>query len=83
MIFNISKNGRYFHPDQVQEACKILKLPCVKYHNDTFNMKRMESIAESPSEYTDKHIREGIVIISSELPDKMAKLVSLKYLESR
>lgn len=83
VIFNISKNGRYFHPDQIEDTCKLLKLPCVKYHRDVFDMKKMESIAESPSEYTDKHIREGIVLISSELPDKMAKLVSLKYLESR
>ena len=53
------------------------------YHRDTFDMKKMENIAESPSEYTDKNIREGIVLISSETPDKMAKLVSLRYLEGR
>jgi len=83
VIFNISKNGKYFHPDQIEETCKLLKLPCVIYHRDTFDMKKMENIAESPSEYTDKNIREGIVLISSETPDKMAKLVSLRYLEGR
>ena len=79
--FAIKLIDRYLSVPEVVRICEKYNIPCVNFTKMKFNLEQLETLANSPSELTNKHIREGIVIISDEDPSKTAKLKSIKYLE--
>lgn len=72
---------------RVQELSKIYNnkdITTVPYHSMVFtDIDNMQTLAEKPSELTNSHMREGIVIRNANGDFRMAKLLSYKYLERK
>jgi len=83
-IFAATRQGEYLSIEDLIKVCKLNGLPIVNFHKIKFeSVEQLRKLAESPSEYTFSHIREGIVCVSKNQPDKMAKVISFKYLTSQ
>ena len=64
--------------------CKTKNLPYIPTTYINFeSIEQVRELAESPSDLTKSHGREGIVLTSLERPDRMAKCISFKYLIGR
>lgn len=75
--------GQYLNPAEVTRICNEINLPCVKFTRMVFNgVDELLKIADGPSEYWDG-IKEGIVCVSAEDANRMAKVIGMKYLESK
>jgi len=84
IIFAAMVNGEYQSPEYVKQLCNKYGLPCVKFYEDAFNnVEQFREIADSPSEMWEGHIREGIVLVSKENPNRMAKVIGFPYLEQK
>lgn len=71
----------YVDNDTFIKICEEYKIPYVKrYHTVFDSIDTLRDFADVPSEYTDNHVREGIVIVSKENPNRMVKCISFKYL---
>ena len=82
LIFAATLKGYYMSPTVLQICCEKHDLPCIKFHMDRFvSVERFRTIANTPSEYTKNHIREGIVIVSADRPERMAKCKGDQYME--
>ncbi len=80
-IFAATKKGQYLNIEDVQALCIMHGLPIVKFDLITYkDIEQIRELADQSSEYTNKHVREGVVITSKNKPDKMAKCISFKYL---
>ena len=80
-VFAVIKDGRYLTPFETTHLCEEIGLECVRFTPLTFvSVEKMRELAELPSEITDKHHREGIVIRSVCDGRKMAKVISTEYL---
>lgn len=83
-IFAATRKGYYMNPSVLMMLCNQYKLPVVDFKLTTFkSIEQLRKFANEPSEYTGKHMREGIVIVSAEYPEKMAKFKSDAYEERR
>uniref|UniRef100_A0A6M3JAL6 Putative RNA ligase n=1 Tax=viral metagenome TaxID=1070528 RepID=A0A6M3JAL6_9ZZZZ len=71
----------YMPPDTLYSLCVNNDIPVVNFRKLLFSgdIEQFREYASEPSEYTDKHIREGIVIVSAEDPNKMAKCLNFEY----
>jgi RNA ligase (TIGR02306 family) len=80
VIFAIMKNGIYLPITEVESLCERFSFPVVKFHRKRYEgLEDVRKLADLPSEYTDKHNREGVVLVSANKPDKMAKIIGFKY----
>jgi len=80
LIFAATLKGYYMGPTALQICCEKHDIPHIKFHMTKFvSVERLRTIADTPSEYTKNHIREGIVIVSADRPDKMAKCKGDQY----
>jgi len=63
-IFDIKdiKTSKYLSNQEFADMCDELCLPTVKRHFEEYSKEMIEKYTNMPSEYTDKHIREGIVV---------------------
>lgn len=76
-----SHKGEYLSTDILIEICRDIGITFVKNHTTIFeSVEQIRKIADLPSEYTDKHCREGIVIKSKKYPKRIAKCISFEYL---
>lgn len=83
-IFAIMVKGEYINPLNIMEYCMSLDLPVVSFHRHVFkDLEQLRAMADSPSEVTDKHGREGIVVVSDEFPNRMAKCIGFDYLTGK
>ena len=69
----------------MRQICGAFELPIVKFHEITFeSIEQLREIANEPSELeTVPYIREGIVLVSKNFPEKMAKCIGFNYLTSK
>ena len=83
-IFAASSKGYYMSPNTLDIMCKQHSLPVVTFRLTKFkSVDQLREFANQPSELTDKHMREGIVAVSADRPERMAKCKSDKYEERR
>lgn len=76
-IFNIKTMLPYY---DVTNICQISNIPCVKFHKVIYeSIEQLEQLATQPSEYTDKHIREGIVVQKEDDPNVLIKVINPEY----
>jgi RNA ligase (TIGR02306 family) len=79
-VFAIMERGEYLPPHIVAMICRRYEIPCVEFHHIIFNdIEEIRTLADSPSEVTSVHYREGIVMVSEEHPEKMAKCIGFTY----
>lgn len=79
-IFAVSIGGSYLPAPFVWNCCRNYGLDCVDFTLAEFkDIRSLKSIAEQPSEYYNG-FKEGIVVVSLENPNKMAKVISETYL---
>jgi RNA ligase (TIGR02306 family) len=84
LLFASMKNGVYLGYDEFVKLCKDNKLPYIKGHVMKFeSVEALKKLADSPSEYTNAHEREGIVIVSLKRPNVMAKCIGFEYLNRK
>lgn len=80
-LFHAMKYGDYLNIKIVKELCDFYDLPYVNFHETTFqSIEDIRNLSTLPSEYTTKHGREGVVLVSYEFPERMAKCISFEYL---
>lgn len=82
-VFAISFNMVYLNLSEIVEICADCNVPMVHKNLISFDLELVRKIAESPSTFTNAHIREGIVLVSKSHPDRMAKCLSFKYLDRK
>lgn len=82
LFMMVTQNGtKTVDPLEASRIAKARGLEWVNYHVGTYkDIKSLRSLSEAPSSYTDKHIREGIVIVSASNGHKMAKFLNFNYL---
>lgn len=79
-IFAIAKRGMYLPIEEVIDICDAYELPVVNFKRMMFtDIESIRALADEASEYTDKHYREGIVMVSAKYPEKMAKCIGFTY----
>lgn len=80
-VFAIAKRGFYLTPPETTDMCAGVGIECVRFTPAVFeSVEQMRELSESPSEITDRHHREGIVIRSASDGKKMAKVIGTEYL---
>lgn len=82
-VFAISFNMEYLNQEEIELICKVKDIPMVEKSLIRFDLSLVRDIAEAPSDLTDIHIREGIVLVSKSHPDRMAKCLSFRYLDRK
>lgn len=83
-IFAATSRGYYMTPNTLNILCEQHGLPVVKFKLTKFrSVDQLRKLANEPSEYTTKHMREGIVIVSADRAERMAKLKSDAYEDRR
>ena len=83
-IFAISHRGEYLPVDEVIFMCQQYGLPMVDFKKITFtDLEAIRELADAPSVMTTDHYREGIVMVSDEYPEKMAKCIGMTYLTKK
>lgn len=84
LFFSAMYEGKYLSVDSFNWICDKHSIPRVQFHRTHFTtIEELRTLAEQPSEITNKHIREGIVISSLTRPGIMAKCISFKYLTQK
>jgi RNA ligase (TIGR02306 family) len=83
-VFAVLCNGRYLSVDETVSLCEECGIAHVAFHKRLFaDIETARAWAEEPSEYTDRHGREGIVIREASGPVKFAKVLSGSYLAGK
>lgn len=76
-----TEKNQYLLPEEFEKLCVRFGLPVVKFHRATFtNRADFDALANTPSEVTTEHHREGIVVCSEERRCIFAKVISFNYL---
>jgi intein/homing endonuclease len=84
VIFAASYRGYYMTVPALKVICQDSNLVHIDFHFDKFrSIEQLRELADKPSEYTEDHIREGIVIVSAEYPDRMAKCLGDAYMDRK
>jgi len=79
-----SRSLDYIRHEEVVRICEQYNLPHVKFHELVFeSLEQIRQLADGNSEYTEDHFREGIVLVSKEHPDRMAKCIGFEYLQNK
>lgn len=74
----------YIMHEDVAKICDNCGIPHIKFHETIFeSLEQIRQLADGDSEYTDEHYREGVVIVSKEHPDRMAKCIGFEYLQNK
>ena len=82
MVYD-AENETYLVPSNFAKHCGLNGISTVQFTTHKFeSLQQMVELAEAPSEYTKKHHREGIVIVSEARYGVMAKVISATYLAS-
>jgi hypothetical protein len=84
-VFAISYKGNYMRMPDVIDMCNDLDMPIVPVKSIIYEgIEQVRELAEQPS-HVDPNggIREGIVLVSDEHPERMAKVISEKYYAMR
>ena len=77
-------DGDYLSIIETKEICEYFDLDIVKFYYTHFNsIEDLVDIAGYDSQYTNKHVKEGIVLRSIDRPNIMAKVLNPKYLEKK
>jgi RNA ligase (TIGR02306 family) len=83
-VFAISKNVQYLPVPEVIRICDELGFPHVDFHEIVYDgIASIQALADEDSEITNEHIREGVVLVSAEDANRMAKCLSFYYLEGK
>lgn len=83
-IFAATRKGYYMTPNTLDILCKQYNLPVVDFKFTKFkSVDQIRKLANEPSEYTEKHMREGIVVVSADRAERMAKCKSDAYEDRR
>jgi len=83
-IFAASEKGEYIHIEMLKNICRKSNIPIVNFYKTKFeSIEQIRKLADEPSEYTNSHFREGIVMVSDEYPEKMAKCIGFNYWSSK
>lgn len=81
LVFAASSKGYYMNATVLSILCEKHDIPHVNFHLTKFkSVEALRTIADTPSEYTGSHIREGIVIVSADRPERMAKCKGEQYM---
>jgi len=81
LFFNSAVGSNYRTVKEFLVDCIEYNIPCVNFHEIEFEgLEQVRQLAELPSEYTSSHQREGVVLISKDRPNVMAKCISTQYL---
>lgn len=84
LLFAAMKNGEYLTVPEFIEVCDYNGLPRVEFYKTKFESEeQLRGLSDAPSEYTSKHIREGIVVTSDSDPLKTVKVISFNYLTGK
>jgi hypothetical protein len=84
LLFAAMEKGRYMPIHDFLWWCIEYDLPHVEFHFAIYeSLEQIRALADSPSELTDSHMREGVVITSVEYPEKMAKCLGFNYFTSK
>jgi len=82
-MFNVWFDWNYIDLKEGQAICNSLGLPFIQLHEDEFQgLDWARDIADSPSELYNG-FREGIVLVSAEDPNRMAKVIGNTYLSRK
>lgn len=69
---------------EVAKICEEHNIPHIHFHEHVFeSLEQLRQLADKDSEYSTIHHREGIVIVSKEFPERMAKCIGFKYLTEK
>lgn len=80
-VFSMKQKYDYVDVGTLRETCGKLGFPVVEHHKTTFrSLSELRDIADNVEGLTTSHINEGIVVVSTERPSVMAKLISFNYL---
>lgn len=83
-VFAATIKGDYITVDQLKQQCGAFNLPIVKFHKIEFdNLEQIRELADAGSEVCKNSIREGVVLVSEQFPEKMAKCIGFKYQTSK
>lgn len=83
-LFAAIDRGEYLSVRHFLEVCVEYGLPHVVMHPIVFeSIEQIRYLADSPSELTKSHMREGVVLVSLEHPERMAKCVGFNYLTGK
>lgn len=84
LLFAAMQNHRYLNNEEFISICEEYNLPHIPFHITNFkSVEQIRELADEPSELTNSHFREGVVVVSLENPDRMAKCIGFKYLTSK
>lgn len=84
LLFAAMKDGQYLPIHKFIELCAKHNLPHVKFERINYeSIEQIREIANSPSGMTDSHIREGVVIVKADDPNRMLKCLGFDYLTSK
>jgi len=84
IFFSAMVKGEYLFPLNFSDLCIERGLPFIDQHHMVFDdIEEIRRLADFPSEYTNKHEREGIVMVSCQNKGRMAKCIGFKYLEKK
>ena len=83
-IFAATSKGYYMNPNTLSILCEQHGLLVVDFKLTKFkSVDQLRRLANEPSELTNKHMREGIVIVSADRAERMAKCKSDAYEDRR
>lgn len=84
LLFAAMERSIYIDRIRFMAICEKYGLPYVTTETVVFeSVEQMRDLANRPSGLTESHMREGIVIVSMEYPEKMAKCKNFDYLETQ
>lgn len=79
----MDRDARYFAPPDVARMCAEIGMPCVEFHEGTFEgLDWARTLSNMPSELYEGH-REGVVIVPHAEPKRMVKVIGDEYLEGK
>ena len=82
-VFGLCKEGRYSSIKQLREMCGQCGVPVVQFISMEYHgLEWARSLADQPSQITQSHVREGIVIVGDDINGayRAAKVIGMPYL---
>jgi len=84
LFFAATHKGEYLTPRSFMALCSQEGIPRVKMHPTVYSgIEKARMWADLESEYTDRHMREGVVLVSAFRPRRMAKVIGFDYLAQK
>jgi len=83
-VFAAFKNGRYLAVNQLVILCNLCEIPVVTFTEEKYGgLEWARELADAPSSLTKSHIREGVVLTSSDDVTghyRSAKVLGMSYM---